>query len=64
VVTLLARKAPAPEAEGYKRWLLTVAQRVAEAAKEGGFLGIGGVRVSEAEQATLAEIAGALGVAT
>jgi len=64
VATLLTRKAPAPEAEGYKRWLLTVSQRVAEAAKEGGFLGIGGVRVSEAEQATLAEIAGALGVAT
>jgi hypothetical protein len=64
VATLFARKAPAPEVEGYKRWLLTVAQRAAEAAKEGGFLGIGGVRVSEAEQATLAEIAGALGVAT
>jgi hypothetical protein len=64
VVTLLTRKAPAPEAEGFKRWLMTAAQRVAEAAKEGGFLGIGGVRVSEAEQATLAEMAEALGVAT
>jgi hypothetical protein len=35
---------------------------VAEASTEGGFLGFGGVRVSEAEKATLAEISGALGV--
>jgi hypothetical protein len=34
---------------------------VAEASKEGGFLGFGGVQVSEAEKATLAEIATALG---
>jgi hypothetical protein len=35
---------------------------VAEAAAEGGFLGFGGVQVSEAEKATLADIAKALGV--
>jgi hypothetical protein len=64
VSALLAHKAPGPEAEGFKRWLLSTAQRVAEAAKEGGFLGIGGVRVSEAETAVLAELAGALGVPT
>ena len=64
VAALLARKAPGPEAEGFKRWLLSTTQRVAEAAKEGGFLGIGGVRVSEAETTTLAELAGALGVTT
>jgi len=34
----------------------------AEAAAEGGFLGFGGVQVSEAEKATLADIAKALGV--
>ena len=62
VAALLARKAPAAEAEGFKRWLLTTAQRTAEASKEGGFLGIGGVRVSEAEQAALAEVASALEV--
>jgi hypothetical protein len=62
VAALLARKAPAPEAEGFKRWLLTAAQQAAEAAKEGGFLGIGGVRVSAAEQAVLSELAGRLGV--
>jgi hypothetical protein len=37
-------------------------QAVAEAAPEGGFLGFGGVRVSDAEKATLAEISGALGL--
>jgi hypothetical protein len=62
IAALLARKAPVPEAEGFKRWLLTAAQQAAEAAKEGGFLGIGGVRVSAAEQAVLAELAGRLGV--
>jgi len=37
-----------------------VSQAVAEAASEGGFLGFGGVKVSEAEKATLAEITTAL----
>jgi hypothetical protein len=64
VVALLGRKAPAPEVEGFKRWLLTAAQQAAEASKEGGFLGIGGVRVSAAEQAVLTELAGTLGVKT
>jgi len=61
VAALLGRKAPS-EAEGFKRWLLGSAQRVAEAAKEGGFFGIGGVQVSEAEKTALAEVAQALGV--
>jgi hypothetical protein len=64
ITALLTRKAPVPEAEGFKRWLLTAAQQAAEAAKEGGFLGIGGVRISAAEQAVLAELAGRLGVTT
>jgi hypothetical protein len=34
---------------------------VTEASKEGGFLGFGGVQVSDAEKATLAQIASALG---
>jgi hypothetical protein len=36
---------------------------VAEASTEGGFLGFGGVKVSDAEKATLADIAKALGTA-
>jgi hypothetical protein len=61
VAALLNRKAPG-EAEGFKRWLLGTAQHAAEAAKEGGFLGIGGVQVSDAEKAALAEVAQVLGV--
>jgi hypothetical protein len=63
VAALLGRTAPG-EAEGVKRWLLATAQRAAEAAKEGGVLGIGGVQVSDAEKAVLAEVAQALGVRT
>lgn len=62
LAALLAQKAPA-EAEGYKQWVQQAAQDSAEAAKEGGFLGIGGKRVSEAEVAALADLAAALGIA-
>jgi hypothetical protein len=55
-------KAPA-DAAAFKVWLRQVSQHVAESAKEGGFLGIGGVAISEAETATLAEISSALKLA-
>jgi hypothetical protein len=42
---------------------VTIAQRTAEAAKEGGFLGIGGTRVSENETVAIRDVARALGVA-
>ncbi len=54
---------PKEEAEGVKRWLVAIAQRTAEAAKEGGFLGIGGTRVSENETVAIRDVARALGVA-
>jgi hypothetical protein len=57
-------KADAREAREFKLWLRSISQEVAEAAKEGGFLGIGGVRVSEAEQAVLREISEALVLST
>lgn len=60
VAALLAAKAP-DDAAAFKAWLGQVGQAVADAASEGGFLGFGGVQVSEAEKATLAEIATALG---
>lgn len=56
---LVVAKAPA-EAEAYRAFLTATSQKIAEAAKEGGFLGIGGERVSEAEQQALGLIAGAL----
>jgi hypothetical protein len=60
VAGLLDAKAPS-DAAAFKHWLRDIAQKAAEAANEGGFLGFGGVPVSEAERATLAEIATALG---
>jgi len=62
VTGVLEAKAPA-DATAFKRWLRQIGQHVAEAAKEGGFLGIGGVTVSEAEEATLIEISSALKLA-
>src|SRR5262245_11989789 len=55
-------KAPG-DAAAFKGWLRQISQHVAEASNEGGFLGIGGVPVSEAENETLSEIAAALRVA-
>ena len=59
VAALLDAKAP-EDAAAFKTWLQSIGQHVAEAAKEGGFLGFGGVQVSNAEKATLAEISSAL----
>ena len=59
---LVDRKAPPEEAHGVKRWLLGIAQRTAEAAKEGGFLGFGGTQVSAAETEAIRNVALALGL--
>ena len=60
VSTILNTKAP-QDAAGFKAWLQAISKNVAEASSEGGFLGIGGVQVSDAEKATLADISKALG---
>jgi hypothetical protein len=59
-VALLEQKATPDEVEEYKRFIVTLAERVAEARKE-GFLGLSGERVSEAERAAISEIEIALG---
>jgi hypothetical protein len=59
-VELLERKATPEEVDEYRRFVLTLANRVADAHRE-GFLGLSGERVSEAERAAVAEIAEALG---
>ena len=59
VAALLDAKAP-NDAAAFKSWLQSIGRHVAEAAKEGGFLGFGGVQVSDAEKATLDEISSAL----
>jgi hypothetical protein len=62
VAALIDKKTKPDEAQGFKQWLVSVAQKVAEAAKEGGFLGFGGTQVSEQEAATIKELSTALGV--
>jgi len=59
IARVLDAKAP-EDAAAFKSWLQEVAQKAAEAGTEGGFLGFGGVAVSEAEKSTLAEISTAL----
>jgi hypothetical protein len=60
VSSVLDGKAP-EDSIAFKTWLQEVAAKAAEAGTEGGFLGFGGVAVSDAEKSTLAEIAAALG---
>ena len=60
VSAILDAKAPG-DAAAFKAWLRGISQKVAEASVEGAFLGFGGVQVSDAEKATLADIAKALG---
>ena len=61
VAVLIDKKVKLDEAQGFKQWLVAVTQKVAEAAKEGGFLGFGGTQVSEQEAATIKELSTALG---
>jgi hypothetical protein len=62
-MSVLESTATSEEADAYKTFVMTVAQAVAGAHKEGGFLGIGGTRISEAENHALDEISQALGSA-
>jgi len=58
---VLNRRVKPEEADEFKKWLLAIGQRVAEAANEGGIFGFGGERVSDAEKNVLRQIAFALG---
>ena len=61
VSAILNAKAP-QDAAGFKAWLQAIGKNVAEASSESGFLGIGGVKVTDAEKATLVDISNALGM--
>jgi hypothetical protein len=56
-VGILERVATEDEVIEFKRFVYALAETVARAHKEGGFLGIGGTEISEHEQAVLDEIA-------
>jgi hypothetical protein len=57
---LLSEKATPEEADAFRAWLLTAAQRAADAAKEGGFMGFRAERVSEGERDMLNRLREAL----
>jgi len=62
-VELVSRKGSPAEADAYRKMLGDVAERAANASKEGGFLGFGGVRVSDKESAFISEVKRAAGTA-
>jgi transcription antitermination factor NusG len=59
---ILSAKATPEEGEAFRLWLMQAAQASAEAAKEGGFMGIGATRVSEGEERMLAKLREILGL--
>jgi len=54
-IQILEQKESAEVVDGYKRMVLELAEKVANAAKEGDFLGFGGERFSEKEQELFAK---------
>ncbi len=64
VSRILDEKASDTEKQEYKEWTMSLAEKVAYAAKEGGFLGFGGERVSQGEREMFASIAQALGTSS
>ena len=61
-INLLQQKGSPEDISVYRDFLVTLGNQVANAAKEGAFLGFGGERVSEPERILLAELAEAVGV--
>ncbi len=59
-IEVLKSKATEEEVVDYRKFILGLAERVAEARKE-GFLGLSGERVSDAERSAIGEIEAALG---
>lgn len=60
-VGILEAKATPDELEAYRSFVVTLAETVANAHKEGGFMGVGGTQVSDDEQKALDDIAATLG---
>lgn len=61
-MALVEQKATPDEADAYRDFIVAIAEAVAGASKEGGFLGVGGKPVSDAEQTAIAELRALLGV--
>jgi hypothetical protein len=59
---IVSAKATPEEAEAFRAWIMECAQRAADAAKEGGFMGFHAERVSQGEKDMLAQLGSALGM--
>lgn len=59
-IAILESKAGPAETDAYRQILYGIAEKVANAAREGGFLGFGGTQVSEGEQSFLDALRSAL----
>ena len=59
---LIVKEKSPEEEEPFNQYLVEIAKTTAASSKEGGFLGIGAVRVSDAERAAVDQLAEALGV--
>lgn len=55
-VWLVGSKTSPEDTAAYKEMLLEVVEKTAEAAKEGGFLGIGGQQINDKERAVMTEL--------
>jgi hypothetical protein len=60
---IVSVKGTSADVAAYRAFITDIGRRVANAAKEGSFLGFGGERVSEGERTMLASIESALGAA-
>ncbi|HWL50199.1 MAG TPA: hypothetical protein VNT92_10005 [Acidimicrobiia bacterium] len=58
---IVTEKATPEEATSYRSWVLESARKAADAAKEGGFFGMGAVQVSEREEQILDKLEEMLG---
>ena len=61
-ISMLLDSKASTDAPAFKSWQHDIAENAAEAANEGGFMGFGGVPISDAEKATLGELTSALGI--
>ncbi len=59
-ITILERQGSKEETDAYRRMVYGIAEKVANAAREGGFMGFGGGRVSPGEQSFLNDLRDAL----
>jgi hypothetical protein len=58
---IVSAKATPEEAGAFREWIMECAQRAADAAKEGGFMGFHAERVSQGEKDMLEQLRSALG---